>query len=49
MKTLKSITSTKIQEKTPKVFKPLTAQQLESVVGGPVTSRGTVTTVQDSD
>ncbi|WP_123955350.1 bacteriocin [Flavobacterium cheongpyeongense] len=49
MKTLKSITSkAKIQAKTTKVFKPLTAQQLESVIGGPETSRGTETTVQDT-
>ena len=47
MKTQQSITAkTKTQEKTLKVFKPLTAQQLESVIGGPVASRGTVTTVQ---
>ncbi|WP_123955351.1 bacteriocin [Flavobacterium cheongpyeongense] len=47
MKTLKSITSkTKTQAKPAKVFKPLTAQQLESVIGGPETSRGTETTVQ---
>lgn len=46
MKILKSITSkTKTQEKTSKVFKPLTAKQLESVVGGPETSRGTETAV----
>ncbi|MRX38463.1 bacteriocin, partial [Flavobacterium sp. LC2016-23] len=32
--------------KSTKVFKPLTNQQLESVVGGPITSRGTETTVQ---
>ena len=47
MKTLKSITAkTNAQEKAPKVFKQLTAQQLESVIGGPETSRGTVTVVQ---
>ena len=47
MKTLKSITAkTKTQEKPIKVFKPLYKKQLEVVVGGPVTSRGTVTTVQ---
>ncbi|PXY39837.1 hypothetical protein DMB65_15045 [Flavobacterium cheongpyeongense] len=47
MKVLQSITvKSKTQEKAPKVFKPLTAQQLESVIGGPVTSRGTETTVQ---
>ena len=45
MKTEKFIT-TKTQEKTAKVFKQLTDQQLESVVGGPETSRGTETTVQ---
>ncbi|MEO8237580.1 MAG: bacteriocin [Flavobacterium sp.] len=32
--------------KTSKVFKPLNEKQLESVVGGPETSRGTETTVQ---
>ncbi|WP_123912170.1 bacteriocin [Flavobacterium sp. AJR] len=32
--------------KVAKVFKQLNEQQLESVVGGPVASRGTVTTVQ---
>lgn len=47
METLKSITAkTKTQEKSSKVFKPLTAQQLELVIGGPETSRGTETTVQ---
>ena len=47
MKKLKSITSkTKTQAKSPKVFKQLTNQQLESVIGGPETSRGTETTVQ---
>ncbi|WP_123912168.1 bacteriocin [Flavobacterium sp. AJR] len=36
----------KSKVKTTKVFKQLNEQQLESVVGGPITSRGTVTTVQ---
>ena len=45
MKTKKNIT-TKTQEKTAKVFKQLTDKQLESVVGGPDTPRGTETTVQ---
>ena len=46
MKTKQSITAkTKTQEKPAKVFKPLTAQQLESVIGGPETSRGTETVV----
>jgi bacteriocin-like protein len=44
MKAIKS--KTKTEEKSPKVFKPLTAQQLESVIGGPETSRGTETNVQ---
>ena len=47
MKTKKSISEkTKNQTKSPKAFKPLTNQQLESVIGGPETSRGTETTVQ---
>ena len=47
MKTLKSILSkSKTQQKPSKVFKPLTTQQLESVIGGPVGSRGTETAVQ---
>lgn len=46
MQTLKSITSkSNPQAKPPKVFKQLTNQQLESVIGGPITSRGTVTIV----
>jgi bacteriocin-like protein len=49
MKTLKYILSkSKTQTKPSKVFKQLTNQQLESVVGGPETSRGTETTVQDT-
>jgi bacteriocin-like protein len=32
--------------RTIKVFKPLDNKQLESVIGGPITSRGTETTVQ---
>lgn len=47
MKTLKSILSkSKTQAKPAKVFKQLTDQQLESVVGGPETSRGTESVVQ---
>jgi bacteriocin-like protein len=47
MKIQKSISSkSKTQTKSSKVFKQLTNQQLESVVGGPITSRGTETTVQ---
>ena len=47
MKTLKSITAkSKTQEKPAKIFKPLAAQQLESVIGGPETSRGTETPVR---
>jgi hypothetical protein len=46
MKTLKSISSkSKTQAKPSKVFKQLINQQLESVVGGPETSRGTETAV----
>ena len=46
MKTLKSTSSkSKTQTKPSKVFKQLTDQQLESVIGGPETSRGTETTV----
>ena len=39
-------TAVKSKVKISKVFKPLTALQLETVVGGPETSRGTETTVQ---
>lgn len=39
-------TDLKDKAKTIKVFKPLDKKQLETVVGGPVTSRGTETTVQ---
>ena len=39
-------TAEKSKVSTSKVFKPLNEKQLESVVGGPITSRGTVTTVQ---
>jgi bacteriocin-like protein len=47
MKTLKSISSkSKTQTKPSKIFKQLTEQQLETVIGGPITSRGTETTVQ---
>ncbi|WP_123912166.1 bacteriocin [Flavobacterium sp. AJR] len=47
MKTIKSTTDkVKSEVKPSKVFKPLNEQQLESVVGGPVASRGTVTNVQ---
>ena len=47
MKTLKSISSkSNPQAKPSKVFKQLTNQQLESVVGGPIGARGTETTVQ---
>jgi bacteriocin-like protein len=47
MKTQKSILSkSKTQAKPSKVFKQITEQQLESVVGGPETSPGTVTVVQ---
>jgi bacteriocin-like protein len=47
MKTQKSILSkSKTQAKPSKVFKQLTDQQLESVVGGPETSRGTETAVE---
>ncbi|MFD1601719.1 hypothetical protein ACFSJW_16870 [Flavobacterium artemisiae] len=45
MKTEKFILE-KAKKKLVKVFQPLTNQQLESVVGGPETSRGTETTVQ---
>ncbi|MFD1601715.1 bacteriocin [Flavobacterium artemisiae] len=37
------------KEKLNKVFKPLSNQQLESVVGGPETSRGTESVVQKGD
>ncbi|MRX38657.1 bacteriocin, partial [Flavobacterium sp. LC2016-23] len=40
MKTKSTITKKGTQVKSTKVFKPLTNQQLESVVGGPITSRG---------
>jgi bacteriocin-like protein len=47
MKPEKEITKMiKNEVKPSKVFKPLNEQQLESVVGGPVASRGTVTNVQ---
>ncbi|MRX38461.1 bacteriocin [Flavobacterium sp. LC2016-23] len=47
MKILKLISEkAKTQSKSAKVFKPLTNQQLESVIGGPETSRGTETVVQ---
>ncbi|WP_165763255.1 bacteriocin [Flavobacterium sp. AJR] len=47
MKTIKSTTEKlKSEVKPSKVFKQLNEQQLESVVGGPITSRGTETTVQ---
>ncbi|WP_123912169.1 bacteriocin [Flavobacterium sp. AJR] len=47
MKTIKSTTEKINNEvKTTKVFKQLNDEQLESVVGGPVTSRGTETNVQ---
>lgn len=50
MKTQKSILSkSKTQAKPSKVFKHLTKKQLESVVGGPETSRGTETIVRDSN
>ena len=39
----------KSKTKTIKVFKPLDKKQLESVIGGPITSRGTETNVQDSN
>nr|WP_315244092.1 bacteriocin [uncultured Flavobacterium sp.] len=39
-------TAVKSKVKTIKVFKPLDKKQLEAVVGGPETSRGTETTVQ---
>ncbi|WP_165763256.1 hypothetical protein [Flavobacterium sp. AJR] len=46
MKTIKFTTGKINNEvKIPKVFKSLNEQQLESVVGGPITSRGTETTV----
>jgi bacteriocin-like protein len=46
MKIQNSISSkSKTQSKLSKVFKQLTNQQLESVVGGPETSRGTETVV----
>jgi hypothetical protein len=45
MKTKKQ-TTTKSKVKAIKVFKPLGKEQLESVVGGPIASRGTETTVQ---
>ncbi|WP_123912171.1 bacteriocin [Flavobacterium sp. AJR] len=49
MKTIKSTTKKiKNEVKSSKFFKPLNNQQLESVVGGPIASRGTVTTVQDT-
>lgn len=44
MKPLKE-NAPKSASKPVKVFKPLTAQQLEAVMGGPVASRGTVTNV----
>jgi bacteriocin-like protein len=47
MKTKKQTTASN-KLKTTKVFKSLDSKQLESVIGGPVTSRGTVTNVQDN-
>lgn len=47
MKSLKE-NAVKSKVKTTKVFKPLDEKQLEVVIGGPVASRGTVTTVQRS-
>ena len=44
MKILKQSTQKSTVENN-KVFKPLDQKQLESVVGGPETSRGTETTV----
>lgn len=47
MKIINTITTkSKSEVKIIKVFKQLNEQQLEYVVGGPVASRGTVTTVQ---
>ncbi|MRX38460.1 bacteriocin [Flavobacterium sp. LC2016-23] len=47
MKILKFISAkAKTQSKSAKVFKPLTNQQLESVIGGPETIRGTETPVR---
>jgi len=45
---MKKIEQTTVKSKlsTSKVFKPLDKKQLETVVGGPETSRGTETTVQ---
>jgi bacteriocin-like protein len=45
MKDQKQTTRTS-QLKTTKVFKSLDSKQLESIIGGPVTSRGTETVVQ---
>jgi bacteriocin-like protein len=39
-------TTAKNKVKTIKVFKSLDSKQLESIIGGPVSSRGTVTNVQ---
>nr|WP_315244090.1 bacteriocin [uncultured Flavobacterium sp.] len=39
-------TAVKSKVQISKVFKPLNKKQLEAVVGGPETSRGTETTVQ---
>nr|WP_315244096.1 bacteriocin [uncultured Flavobacterium sp.] len=39
-------TAVKNKVKTIKVFKPLDKKQLETVVGGPITSRGTESVVQ---
>jgi bacteriocin-like protein len=44
MKPSKQIAS-KSKVSTSKVFKPLDQKQLEAVVGGPITSRGTETVV----
>ena len=47
MKTKKSVSEkSKTQLKLTKIFKPLNNQKLESVIGGPETSRGTETPVR---
>jgi hypothetical protein len=43
---IKEETTVKNKVKTIKVFKSLNSEQLESIIGGPITSRGTETTVQ---
>jgi hypothetical protein len=48
MKTEKQTIKTN-QPKAVKIFKPLEIKHLESIVGGPITSRGTETTVQDGN